>query len=491
MLVKKSIVEKWYQTDSWVYKNFAYLFSNPLWDNDIPNGFTVCPYFWMSLFSLLIFRPFIVFPIRYSIAPIIKLIGWPAVTFDKFVFETLFPTDKYKPCIGTMLSLIILISLAGLGLISYTLIQGLIHNYTYFTSTPIGLFSFWSIATFVALLTSILIHKSLTKSKCQSLYYLFPWLALFLISAIMYFPTAIGNGSASFLQTIWESIIWAFSGIGCGIWYAIKYAGLAIWYAITYTPVPALHIPLWAYFVAIGIIGWIVGVIVEKIDNNKLISLMKDTNEPWQLERNRKAWLNLFMKILKKDTNWNKGDNFPTDGKVFEDPAYLTACIEFRTIIYRNAFEELFSEQLKQLQYKYPLLDYDKFDKVMKSTMWNTQYLFNMIGKFVKVDISGLNYTYQSFNNAITKVCAMPETHAMIDPLADSYRKKSEPTWHSKLCLQITGGIAKIVKSLFKAIHNGFVQVKTFFAYIGILLKAKKQGACPYFRFEDVNKKKS
>lgn len=45
MLIKKSIVEQWYQRDSWVYKNFSYLFSNPLWTNPIPNGFSVCPYF--------------------------------------------------------------------------------------------------------------------------------------------------------------------------------------------------------------------------------------------------------------------------------------------------------------------------------------------------------------------------------------------------------------------------------------------------------------
>jgi hypothetical protein len=34
MFVNKSIVEKWYQTDSWVYKNFAYLFENPLWSKN-------------------------------------------------------------------------------------------------------------------------------------------------------------------------------------------------------------------------------------------------------------------------------------------------------------------------------------------------------------------------------------------------------------------------------------------------------------------------
>jgi hypothetical protein len=57
MLVPENIVKKWYLTDSWVYKNFAYLFQNPLWNKRIPQGRSVCPYFWSALFSLLVLHP--------------------------------------------------------------------------------------------------------------------------------------------------------------------------------------------------------------------------------------------------------------------------------------------------------------------------------------------------------------------------------------------------------------------------------------------------
>ena len=87
MLVKRSIVEKWYQRDSWVYKQFSCLFSNPLWNKKIPNGFSVCPYFWLSLFSFFIFHPFFVAPIQYIIIPIIKGIGAPAKAVDKWLFN--------------------------------------------------------------------------------------------------------------------------------------------------------------------------------------------------------------------------------------------------------------------------------------------------------------------------------------------------------------------------------------------------------------------
>lgn len=62
-LVSKNIIEEWYQTDSWVYKNFSRLFSNIAWDKEIPKGFSLCPYFWLSILSLFIVQPFIVFPV--------------------------------------------------------------------------------------------------------------------------------------------------------------------------------------------------------------------------------------------------------------------------------------------------------------------------------------------------------------------------------------------------------------------------------------------
>ena len=59
LLAPNSLVDKWYQTDSWVYKNFKFLFENPLWDKNIPRGFSLCPYFWTALFSLFVFKPIV------------------------------------------------------------------------------------------------------------------------------------------------------------------------------------------------------------------------------------------------------------------------------------------------------------------------------------------------------------------------------------------------------------------------------------------------
>lgn len=55
--MKSRLIEDWYRRDSFIYKNFHYLFENELWKTRVPDGFSVCPYFWLSMFSLLVFRP--------------------------------------------------------------------------------------------------------------------------------------------------------------------------------------------------------------------------------------------------------------------------------------------------------------------------------------------------------------------------------------------------------------------------------------------------
>jgi len=48
-LVKEAVYKKWFSTDHWMYKQFSYIFENPLWSKNVPSGFSLCPYFWMSI----------------------------------------------------------------------------------------------------------------------------------------------------------------------------------------------------------------------------------------------------------------------------------------------------------------------------------------------------------------------------------------------------------------------------------------------------------
>jgi len=161
MLVKRSIVEKWYQRDSWVYRNFSYLFSNPLWDKRIPQGFTVCPYFWMSMFSLLIFRPFFVAPIKYIVLPIINALGKPAHALDEAVFNAVksfkflgIDKDYFKGG-GFMLAILGLLLTAALTFIGWAFVGCAIKIHAALSTTNLGVFTFYSMLSFVILFSII------------------------------------------------------------------------------------------------------------------------------------------------------------------------------------------------------------------------------------------------------------------------------------------------------------------------------------------------
>jgi len=88
MLVSSNIVNRWYQKDHWIYKQFSFLFNNPLYQKKIPGGFSVCPYFWLSLFSFFIGRPTIyllllgkwVLSLLWSlIKPVSRIFNIPAI----------------------------------------------------------------------------------------------------------------------------------------------------------------------------------------------------------------------------------------------------------------------------------------------------------------------------------------------------------------------------------------------------------------------------
>jgi len=223
MLVKQSIVENWYQTDSWVYKNFAYLFQNPLWSNRIPSGFSVCPYFWLSLFSLLIFRLFFVVPLKYFFIPIVKALGKPGRVVDEFLYNFIHKTtgggpDYYHPGCGIAGAVLFLLLFVFSGMV--IVFSGIktyeFYNYLATVGTE-GLFCFWSIASFVVLYITIGIHAIISNSQCKTRYYIYPWLVLFLIAALVFVPHEFLNIFSVLFSWIGDF----FRIIGIGLYHAL------------------------------------------------------------------------------------------------------------------------------------------------------------------------------------------------------------------------------------------------------------------------------
>jgi hypothetical protein len=60
-----------------------------------------------------------------------------------------------------------------------------------------------------------------------------------------------------------------------------------------------------------------------------------------------------------------------------------------------------------------------------------------------------------------------------------------QKSWSHVTCLKFTHGIANTVCQVGRGFKTIGVQSATLVAYLWMLAKAKKQGACPYFKFID------
>jgi hypothetical protein len=208
MLVKRSIVEQWYKTNSWVYKNFSYLFQNPLWDVNIPKGFSVCPYFWLSIFSILIFKPFVMFLTRI-VAPLGRMIGSPLKAADKFIITQLKNRiiglkESYNSPPLPGLAIVVLASGLFLLFLFYNVIEITIQcvakeampiYHALIQPSPVYMEFFWASVSFIGMLILLTLHGFMHGKYrlCKPSMYFVCWGVLFISSLFIFIPHQVIN----------------------------------------------------------------------------------------------------------------------------------------------------------------------------------------------------------------------------------------------------------------------------------------------------------
>lgn len=75
-LVSEKIYSKWFKKSHWMYRQFSYLFDNPLWKLPVPPCFSLCPYFWLSMASFIFLRCLAV-PVYLTVSFLVSLLACP------------------------------------------------------------------------------------------------------------------------------------------------------------------------------------------------------------------------------------------------------------------------------------------------------------------------------------------------------------------------------------------------------------------------------
>lgn len=505
MLVKKSIVERWYQTDSWVYKNFAYLFENPIWSKDIPSGFSVCPYFWLSLFSLFIFRFFFVYPLVYFILPIMKFIGKPAQYADSSLRDFFTKLGWNARATGTGIVLLLIsvaLSLLAIFLAGFTFVK-IRDFYPYLVeANRLGLYTFWVIVSLLLCFGILGLHTKFSKSECKTMNYLYVWFALFFVSLFVFIPQETFAG----IGAVFKFLANMGAICGKGIYTGLKYAGLGIWWLISFRPIEAWFLPWWSYLLIFSVGAYLLDRTYQKYATQKAFFVAPE-NDTVSFAKNRRAWIRLFTEILNKHSYWRGCKLFEENYFATNNPKMSSCLISghyFRLRraygvvsdrVYRAAFEHMWSTELAILEKQYPVVDSQLFRVLMKRD--GTEEKFEGLNAAL-INKTGVhfNFSINKFTDEVVAACQIPEIDFVVQSLAKSYLVKEQESykkqkvrnesWSRNMCIRVTESIAKKVGAVKNVLAFLGQETCAVFAYLWTLAKAKKQGACPYFRF--VNK---
>lgn len=538
MLVKRSIVETWYQRNSWVYRNFAFLFKNPLWNTKVPSGFSVCPYFWLSLFSLFVLRPF-VFGLTRIIVPLLALGGLPLKALDRGIGTTILGEKNYSGGLGVALCIGIVTLLFFAGYIGHAVWA----SYQLLAMVPGGTLACWLLLSGAA--TSVAVYSYEYKNRdradrCKAKIWLVVWL---LVAASL----AIGSNPLGFLGFLkscavacWEavaSVSWAIgvAATWCAkmVWLVIKMAATAVWTFLSYTPFPQLYLPWWAYFLGIT---WVMARIGDRVlqacGDSALPPNQPPTIDRAKLDRelNRTSWKHL-LKLAYQQDGLKEMILDQMESELLTSPQYrskfgitswnwniLSSVLRFEVNDVLDIFiETRYGDLLDKLETQKPLMTFWSWSQLSTSVKRDSKLeaVYNTMIKPALEELEDKNelelwWAVHMTNTGVHSDATLgpverwykeltPQQAARVRALHDCYvatmaaeRRQQEAnwaavqnSWSARACKRVTESVWAGMLATGRGISKAWFQVKVFVAYLWELLKARKQGVCPYIMFRD------
>lgn len=471
MLVPEHLVKQWFKPSSRVYQNFSYLFQNPLWNKPLPKGFTVCPYFWLSMFSMFIFRPIIV-PFCLFIGWLLKLGGKPFAALDRGVRK--FLPEPFASKSGSGLGALVLTPLAILVVLVVigvycTMLSGI--------TTFKGKAAFINLTGFGALAIACGIYAKINENKS---------------GRIKVAPVILGGLGTSFLiQGVINigAIVLAVKWLGSALWWLLAGMGSGLWIAVTWGPF--WNIPFWLDMVVVFGVTYLVA---EKLFNVEY--------DPYEKDRDYTiAWENFLIGEFKHHQSLlaRIATNRLTDDDKIEsllDEEFDSDVLkDINMLIAQGEFYQIAAKLAKKMS-KVPFKgvsdllsrrdDYPSFERHMDalSTEIRAQYEEHDLAK---VTSALKSLTLCELRDVVVKRFEEEADYrAKFAEMSARWKaaKLRRELWEAKLdaLMQKAFGWTTPIRQMFARIGKG---IMTFFAYLWMLIVAWKKGACPYFRFEE------
>lgn len=513
MLVNEQKAKNWFKKDHPYYKDFAYLFSNPLWDKKVPSAFSLCPFFWFAMFSRLIFRPLFVAPITKIIWPTIKLGGTPFAKLDRKLGEFFAPVFSGhiffgSGLLGGTLSIMILFAV---GVLLVLLGEIFIDAFSFMVLFDGSLIFFWGFV-----LASINVAVGIIRYFMDKDPHIKPMLCatfvLTMIGMLFYSPESYVDAWGFFVSFVGGAFGYGgdfISWVLGGIWIGIKFVGSVI--ALIFT-LGVFGIVWWAWVLGLLALGAAaMKLFPENYKEHKLTEeeILRDKWErilsPLKM-RNFHYWFTL-EEMLK---NYKPKQDYPVKvmgqaERLWRQKHVARIQEEYRNeIIDTLVANKVSVDTLEEFMQDYEFKDITKFnsmycDWINREKYKNGDQIGCAIQKLINYELAAARLGDAIFSSSSFQ----KEFESSAKLFMSSYEKRRSRNQYFENAYEMfnnffDGWIWKPFCKLVDMTWNGLIKAYRFsgdiIEAVWILVKSNKEKVCPYWRFEDekpVDKNKS
>jgi hypothetical protein len=478
-LAPQHVIDSWYlNKNCFIYKNFDYIFKNQLWDKSHkkPGGFSVCPYFWMSILVGFLFM-------RLLFVPIIRIAKFITVSCFMSPIDTMLRKALSKLIgnevgdlpegIGFAFAFILTGAISGIAFLLAAL-YGFYFEEVHGQRAVISL-SFWLMTSGLLALLAHGINCMFNRSsnRCKTEYYVYGWAALAVILSLAFCSSAFIGSIVYIVGSILGAIATILTGIFGVIYIAVGWIAKQILAGLT---ISALGIPVWAVLTGIAVVT----LLLEKAYPQDPIVLEEDSRQKWE---------NLLYTYLIKEFKGSLKEYvylksyFPTNEK-----AELARGSIFANKYIPRIVRHIANSQLKPWLLELSQSDYRSTMRAINKGALIRRYFPSdkMYDYMEKVRSTTFSFCLYDARDYFEKYLKEEMDNDVERCLAEM--KEAEEKRENGLCAKFTNAISILLYPMTRGFNRVctklFVGIENVWTYSLVILKARKQGVCPYVMFE-------
>lgn len=443
---KTYVVERGFDRSSSMYKSFKYLFVNPFWTKRVPNGFSVCPFFWLSLVGLM-FR--LLTPAILGFNAFCKVVanvcGGGLLKASRWMNQK--HGWKYSP--STYVAFVV-VGLAALALA--VLLLGVLAILTYKAhQTPVGMAVYYTVFYSIAGLSAAILHHNKYAAKnIETRCHPFKIFFLGLACIIGYYNFLFEWNVPTNVWTLLTMAGYGLSVVAVAVWNFICAIPGALWHTVVIVaPIVGFTIGSFAFISVVGY--YLFKVLDVNYEGTYTDKLAERNSLRWQVD----------------EESW-----------------------KFKTQVARERFlkeftEYIYGDKIKNWRTKYPtrerldkLIDsgesfslYDKINEFRSSPAYQAIVDFDKVEHDKYVELRRLEWAKAQQEAA--KLQTVP----------------AKPPILTKACEEVGALIEIISAKIARAWSWSLRNIFSWFSAAWQMIRHLKKGFCPYvtFKGDDVN----